>query len=336
MSWWNNNKWKVIALFLIVVVLAAAFWYGGGAPGMQGWQVTNDAPAPAVDTASQNTPDGQTAQDNQSTEDAASKLGQDQAPDQPDEPSPADVGAPAEAGPPVGDDTPLETVPAAEGDSPDEGIESRPGGLDGGMSASEKIAAAAELGGSDPDVPPGDKDYSEAQGMVIDPITGKDKYLTDPVPEGKPLPVEPQDAVFSDTIYTCTLSVRCDTILDNMDWLDPEKVELVPEDGVIFPSTQVTFYEGESVFNVLQREMKKAKIHMEFSDTPMYNSAYIEGINNLYEFDCGELSGWMYKVNGWFPNYGCSRYQLQDGDVVEWVYTCTLGKDVGGFSAVGG
>ena len=336
MSWWNKNKWKVIAPLLIVVVLAAAFWYGGGAPGMQGWQVTNDAPAPAVDTASQNTPDGQTAQNNQSTEDAASKPGPDQAPDQPDEPSPADVGAPAEAGPPAGDDTPLETVPAAEGDSPDEGIESRPGGLDGGMSASEKIAAAAELGGSDSDVPPGDKDYSEAQGMVIDPITGKDKYLTDPVPEGKPLPVEPQDAVFSDTIYTCTLSVRCDTILDNMDWLDPEKVELVPEDGVIFPSTQVTFYEGESVFNVLQREMKKAKIHMEFSDTPMYNSAYIEGINNLYEFDCGELSGWMYKVNGWFPNYGCSRYQLQDGDVVEWVYTCTLGKDVGGFSAVGG
>ena len=144
-------------------------------------------------------------------------------------------------------------------------------------------------------------EYSEANGMELDPETGKDQYQTDPVPEGKPLPVEPQDAVFSDTVYTCTLSVRCDTILDNMDWLNPEKVELVPEDGVIFPSTQVTFYEGENVFNVLQREMKKAKIHMEFSDTPMYNSAYIEGINNLYEFDCGEQSGWMYSVNGWFP-----------------------------------
>ncbi len=179
-------------------------------------------------------------------------------------------------------------------------------------------------------------EYSEANGMELDPETGKDQYQTDPVPEGKPLPVEPQDAVFSDTVYTCTLSVRCDTILDNMDWLNPEKVELVPEDGVIFPSTQVTFYEGENVFNVLQREMKKAKIHMEFSDTPMYNSAYIEGINNLYEFDCGEQSGWMYSVNGWFPNYGCSRYQLKDGDVVEWVYTCTLGKDVDGSRAIGG
>ncbi len=104
---------------------------------------------------------------------------------------------------------------------------------------------------------------------------------------------------------------------------------------MIFPETEVTFYEGESVFNVLTREMKKARIHMEYVNTPIYNSAYIEGINNLYEFDVGELSGWMYKVNGWFPNYGCSRYQLKDGDAVEWVYTCDLGKDVGGYYAVG-
>ena len=96
------------------------------------------------------------------------------------------------------------------------------------------------------------------------------------------------------------------------------------------------FYDGESVFDLLQREMKNSKIHMEFENTPMYNSAYIEGIGNLYEFDCGELSGWMYKVNDWFPNYGCSRYQLKQGDKVEWVYTCNLGIDVGGYSATGG
>ena len=74
---------------------------------------------------------------------------------------------------------------------------------------------------------------------------------------------------------------------------------------------------------------------MEFSWTPMYNSAYIEGIYNLYEFDVGDGSGWMYKVNDWFPNYGCSRYQLQNGDVIEWVYTCDLGDDVGGGYATG-
>jgi hypothetical protein len=173
--------------------------------------------------------------------------------------------------------------------------------------------------------------------MELDPKTGKDQYLTDPVPEGKPLPIEPQNTKISDKQMTVTLSVSCLTILNNMKLLDPEKVELVPKDGIIFKSQQVTFYEGESVFNVLQREMKKNKIHMEFVNTPIYNSAYIEGIHNLYEFDCGELSGWMYKVNGWFPNYGASRYQLKQGDVIEWVYTCDLGRDVGDtYSSTGG
>ena len=62
----------------------------------------------------------------------------------------------------------------------------------------------------------------------------------------------------------------------------------------------------------------------------MYDSYYIEGINNLYEFDCGFESGWMYKVNGWFPNYGCSSYNLTGGETIVWCYTCKgLGEDVG-------
>ena len=97
----------------------------------------------------------------------------------------------------------------------------------------------------------------------------------------------------------------------------------------------VSFQEGESAFTVLQRVLKDKKIHMEYVNTPLYNSAYIEGIGNLYEFDAGELSGWMYKINDWFPNYGCSRYQLSDGDVVCWEFTCDLGNDVGGGYAAG-
>lgn len=164
----------------------------------------------------------------------------------------------------------------------------------------------------------------------INPETGLDKYNTEPVPEGKPLPTEWQEVdVNSEKELTCTLSVSCKSILDNLDNLNPDKKDIVPEDGIIFTTQEVTFYEGESVFNVLLREMKKNKTHMEFAMTPLYNSNYIEGIANLYEFDCGELSGWMYKVNGWFPNYGCSRYKLEDKDIIEWVYTCDLGRDIG-------
>ena len=108
----------------------------------------------------------------------------------------------------------------------------------------------------------------------------------------------------------------------------------MPGSGVIFAKKTVTFNEGESVFNVLQREMKKAGVQLEFKNTPAYNSVYIESIGNLYEFDAGDLSGWMYKVNGVFPNYGCSKYQLSQGDTVVWEYTCDLGKDIG--SSVGG
>ena len=118
--------------------------------------------------------------------------------------------------------------------------------------------------------------------------------------------------------------------MENLDHLDAEKADLVPADGVLLAPATVEIAEGESVFDVLKRVCRENKIHMEFSETPVYQSAYIEGIGNLYEFDCGEGSGWMYRVNDEFPNVGCSRYALADGDTVEWVYTCDFGADVGG------
>ena len=134
----------------------------------------------------------------------------------------------------------------------------------------------------------------------------------------------------ADAPLTCTISISCATILDHLDGLDPEKVELVPEDGWILAPVTVEFTAGQNVFDVLLATVKANAIHMEYQNTPMYETAYIEGIGNLYEFDCGALSGWMYRVNGWFPNYGCSRYAVQAGDVIEWMYTCDLGSDVGG------
>ena len=157
----------------------------------------------------------------------------------------------------------------------------------------------------------------------------KDQYMTEPVPEGKPDPVEPQDTtVDTATTHTCTFSISCETILDNMDKCVENKKFLVPKDGIISPATEVEFSEGESVFDVLQRVCRDNAIHMESNWTPMYNSAYVEGINNLYEFDGGRWSGWMYCVNDWYPNYGCGVYFVKPGEVIEWNYTCDLGCDL--------
>lgn len=129
---------------------------------------------------------------------------------------------------------------------------------------------------------------------------------------------------------TCTISISCSTILSNMDKCEESKKEWVPDNGVILSATTVTFTEGESVYDVLQRVCRDNGIQMDASWSGKYGSAYVEGIANLYEFDVGSGSGWMYKVNSWFPNYGCSGYTLSQGDVICWVYTCNLGDDVGG------
>lgn len=166
------------------------------------------------------------------------------------------------------------------------------------------------------------KSAAKTAGMKINSKTGKDRYQTSPVPEGKPAPKEPQTVKVTDKQDNCTLSISCASALKDGTGLSAEKKKLLPEDGWILEPTKVAFQEGENVFAVLKRVCREKKIPMEFSEEPLYNTAYLEGIGNLYEFDCGELSGWMYDVNGWQPNYGASRYALKDGDIVRWTYTC--------------
>ncbi len=139
-----------------------------------------------------------------------------------------------------------------------------------------------------------------------------------------------ENYINKDNTLKVSFFITCQTILNNMSNLDSSKHFLIPENGIIYKNDNLEVFEGESVFDILLRITREEKIHMEYVDTPIYNSAYIEGINNIYEFDVGELSGWMYNVNGWFPNYGSSRYIVEDGDIIEWIYTCDLGNDIGG------
>lgn len=153
--------------------------------------------------------------------------------------------------------------------------------------------------------------------------------MPSPTPATAPTPAPVIEENHTESAMTCTFSIRCDTLLGNSA-LPEEKKGLIPPDGVILSATSVPFSEGESVFNLLRRLTRQNGIHLEFTKVPAYGSAYIEGIQNLYEFDCGSGSGWMYKVDGIFPRFGCSQYTLTPGCAVEFVYTCNLGHDVGG------
>lgn len=119
----------------------------------------------------------------------------------------------------------------------------------------------------------------------------------------------------SESAGTVTISVRCDTVKDS-------GKKHIPSDGIIIKETEVEISEGDTVYDVLSEICKEENII--FSA----NMGYIEGINNLFETDFGDSSGWIYFVNGESPSVGCDGYVLSDGDKIQWCYTRNLGKDL--------
>lgn len=142
------------------------------------------------------------------------------------------------------------------------------------------------------------------------------------------------DADSNRSIITCKMFISCASVLDHMDKLSASTKMVIPEDGIILDMTEVKVKNDSSVFDVLQKAARENKIHLEYNYTPAYKTYYIEGIGNLYQFDAGNLSGWMYSVNDEFPGVGCSGYKVKDGDVIRFIYTCNFGKDVGGYVEV--
>lgn len=120
-------------------------------------------------------------------------------------------------------------------------------------------------------------------------------------------------------VGTVTLSVRCDTVTGKSD------ADYIPSDGKIIEDS-FFIEEGESVFDILVEAVKKHGIQLEYSGSS--DMPYISGMNYLYEFDFGDLSGWMYFVNGESASVNCADYKLSDGDRIEWLYTCEMGNDL--------
>ena len=143
-----------------------------------------------------------------------------------------------------------------------------------------------------------------------------------------PASIESREESSRETVGSrCTISISCSLLLDHLEDLRKNKRQLVSSDGIILDSTETAFEEGESVFDVTKRICREKGIPFEFTMTPVYQTAYIEGIYNLYEFDCGSGSGWVYAVNQELPGVGCSDCRLHDGDRIEWIYSCNLGHD---------
>ncbi len=121
-----------------------------------------------------------------------------------------------------------------------------------------------------------------------------------------------------DAVGNVTLCIRCDKVAG--------RAAHIPADGVLLAETSFPIAAGDTVYTVLTDAARAKGLHMEASGAQ--GLMYIHGIGNIYEFDFGDLSGWVYQVNGETASVGCDQHALHDGDRVEFHYTLELGKDI--------
>lgn len=136
--------------------------------------------------------------------------------------------------------------------------------------------------------------------------------------------------------------------------------------GYLIEPINVEIYEGETAADTLVNTIESYGFTADYQgDTAYGKGFYLSGIsgvsgvvdtvanfpeylltaleeNYLYpeyerydadwigEFDYTFGSGWMYMVNGVFPNVGFCDYFLGDGDVVTTCFTLAFGSDIGG------
>ncbi len=108
--------------------------------------------------------------------------------------------------------------------------------------------------------------------------------------------------------------------------------------GTIISATRVPYAEGDTIADVTLRLLDAYGIGAEYSGSTK-SGFYLGAIKNfevdntpyssLGEFDAGSGSGWMITHNGTFIDQGASQFTVKSGDVIQWQYTCQLGKDIG-------
>lgn len=120
------------------------------------------------------------------------------------------------------------------------------------------------------------------------------------------------------TVSTCTLTIECTAVLDNMSSLKAGHEKYVPDDGYILSNKKMTVSKGDTVYDVLKEACSENGIRLTASNSTF--GIYVSGINNIDEKDCGKNSGWTYWVNGNMPMVTCGKYTVNNGDEIKFSY----------------
>ena len=84
--------------------------------------------------------------------------------------------------------------------------------------------------------------------------------------------------------------------------------------------------EGATVCHAFLKALESAGMTQVGAEDGYVRSITKNGVT-LAEFDQGENSGWLYKINGALPDMGLTEYEIADGDLILWYYTKDWKKD---------
>ena len=92
--------------------------------------------------------------------------------------------------------------------------------------------------------------------------------------------------------------------------------------SVFFAAREFDLTANETAYSLLRRT------GLTIVSTGPAGSQYVRSINGWGEFSDGPESGWVFRVNGGLPLRSAGQHVLQDGDIVEWLFTRSLGDDI--------
>lgn len=98
-----------------------------------------------------------------------------------------------------------------------------------------------------------------------------------------------------------------------------------PIPTVFLSPTEVEIEPGNTALDATLKILKEKKIQISVRGSGA--TAYVEGINNIYEFDYGPLSGWLIEVNDVLIDNSAGIEPIKNGDKIEWIYTLDYTKD---------
>lgn len=119
---------------------------------------------------------------------------------------------------------------------------------------------------------------------------------------------------------TCTVTVECKEILNNMSSLKEGHEDYI-SDGVFINNCSITLLNGATAYDAVKTACTQYGISMNVQTTSF--GKYIVGFNGIDEFDCGKQSGWVYTVNGKSPPKSSDKYPVSNGDKIVYSYTCS-------------